>query len=325
MFRYLYVAFLFAFSVAGFAQENIVGSGVYVTANTYTGPGDVVSGALAWWGLRAYNRAYATSTGNVGIFRRSSDSTTCTGKVNTKGQLDLTTTYCAGSTNLVNWCGASSGTCSATTLYDQSGANACSSGACNITQATNGTQPQLSFNCLNTSLPCLILGASGGQSYSLATAVMTFTTAAQPYTASLVAYGLASPGANDLFVGADNVANAQSGWVGPLSGGADWYMYAAAGSSINVAVSNSAWHAVQAYFDGASSEFNIDGTDNGGTTGTDGLTAVTQIWVGAEPTGLGSETTSGKFAEGGYWPNGSSTNRLATCNNQQAYWGTPAC
>lgn len=44
--------------------------------NTYVGPGDALTGAAAWWGLRAYNGAYATSLGNAIQVRRASDNTT---------------------------------------------------------------------------------------------------------------------------------------------------------------------------------------------------------------------------------------------------------
>lgn len=42
----------------------------------YTGPGDVVSGAKAWWGPQAYNGSYATALGKMFNIRRASDSTT---------------------------------------------------------------------------------------------------------------------------------------------------------------------------------------------------------------------------------------------------------
>lgn len=42
----------------------------------YLGPGNVVSGASAWYGVRAYNQTYATALGNALQLRRASDNTT---------------------------------------------------------------------------------------------------------------------------------------------------------------------------------------------------------------------------------------------------------
>ena len=141
------------------------------SAPSFVGPGDLVSGARAWYGLRAYNAAYAAATGNVGIFRRSSDNATCTGIVNTVGDLDLTTTYCSGTTNLPTFCGASAGNCFVARLYDQSGALACAGAtACDVVQATAANQPQLVFNCVGTTKPCLL-----GTAVQLLSSVTTIT------------------------------------------------------------------------------------------------------------------------------------------------------
>lgn len=43
----------------------------------YTGPGDIVSGASMWFGVRAYNAAYATANSKLINVERQSDSSTC--------------------------------------------------------------------------------------------------------------------------------------------------------------------------------------------------------------------------------------------------------
>jgi hypothetical protein len=54
-------------------------------------PGDIVSGAWAWWGLRAYNAAYATGSNNAINVRRASDNATQNIVILTSGALDITT------------------------------------------------------------------------------------------------------------------------------------------------------------------------------------------------------------------------------------------
>lgn len=61
------------------------------TQTTYQGPGDIVSGATAWYGLRAYNSAYATGTNNAINIRRASDNTTSNIVILSSGALDTAT------------------------------------------------------------------------------------------------------------------------------------------------------------------------------------------------------------------------------------------
>lgn len=61
---------------------------------TYTGPGDVVSGATAWYGLRAYNAAYATAKSKAVNLRRASDNATCDFDVATTGALGVSDSGC---------------------------------------------------------------------------------------------------------------------------------------------------------------------------------------------------------------------------------------
>ncbi len=58
---------------------------------SYTGPGDVVSGATAWYGLRAYNAAYATGSNKSINVRRASDNTTQDINILSSGALDIAT------------------------------------------------------------------------------------------------------------------------------------------------------------------------------------------------------------------------------------------
>src|SRR4051812_47838038 len=55
-------------------------------AAAFSGPGDAVSGALAFWSCsRAYTAAYASGNGNACDIQRTSDSATCTTKFASNG------------------------------------------------------------------------------------------------------------------------------------------------------------------------------------------------------------------------------------------------
>lgn len=70
-------------------------SALTFSANTYAGPGDVVAGASAWYGLRAYTAAYAAPGTNPAItVRRGTDNATTDVAINKDGVLD---TYAANS------------------------------------------------------------------------------------------------------------------------------------------------------------------------------------------------------------------------------------
>jgi hypothetical protein len=271
---------------------------------SYTGPGDVVSSASIWYGLRAYNAAYAAATGNIAIFRRSSDNATCTGIASaTTGGLDLTTTYCSGTTNLPTFCGNSGGNCFVSTLYDQSGANRCSAAACNVVQATTGDQPRLVFNCINTSLPCLQF-VKATPTYLQSSG--SLTAQGQPFTFSFVAEATSST---------DDVLSAgvQSGWNNTNLG------FIFSGGFATATASFSAFHAIQGVFNGASSSLNVDGTLtsslNAGGTSASGTIGVGTI--------SGSNVLDGFILEAGMWPGAvSTTNQGLMCHNQFSYWGT---
>ena len=69
---------LLALCSAASAQWFPMASGPTGAAPAYTGPGDIVASATAWYGLRAYNAAIVT-TGTQALvnLRRSSDNHTC--------------------------------------------------------------------------------------------------------------------------------------------------------------------------------------------------------------------------------------------------------
>lgn len=91
---------------------------------SYTGPGDVQSGGIAFWSCRAFSQAKAGTKAYRLI--RASDSTQTDINSLASGLCDTSTptTFCTSTT------------CKYVTWYDQSGAGACS-GACDLTQSTD--------------------------------------------------------------------------------------------------------------------------------------------------------------------------------------------
>jgi hypothetical protein len=85
---------------AVYPQSNVIGSGVYgdvkVTGGGggYSGPGDQVSGATAWYGVVGYNAAYATGSNAAGTIRCSSgpsSGSTFVINILTTGLMDIAT------------------------------------------------------------------------------------------------------------------------------------------------------------------------------------------------------------------------------------------
>lgn len=71
-------------------MQDIVNATVTPSAPSgFTGVGDIVSGAKIWFGLRAYNAAYAASLGSAITIRRASDNTTQTIAVTSAGNLNI--------------------------------------------------------------------------------------------------------------------------------------------------------------------------------------------------------------------------------------------
>jgi hypothetical protein len=300
------------FSSVAVAQFNGCSAGFCSPSSasaSYTGPGDIVSGAYAWYGLRAYNAAIAAAgTQKLINIRNGTTTETCDVIVASNGGLGLTAN-CSGSSNgesPATFC--SGATCSVVTAYDQSGANNCSGAPCNATQATTGQQPTLNLSCVN-SLPCVVFSAASTQYLRSG----TVTTQAVPYSASSVsmrtgaftAFGDVQGGAGgNIIIGYANV-----------TGEAELYLNNA---SLKPAAANSVWHSIQIVANSTSS-ISVDGA--AATTGGVGTQSIqTTIDIGDDGS-LGSLFT-GDWVENGWWPSSISTGNFTTmCENQQARYG----
>src|ERR1017187_4230663 len=111
----LFLAFTGAASAQGLWEPQKTpgggGGGGGSCTGGYLGPGDTVASAASWWGLRAYNCAYASGSNFAITIRRASDNTTANVLILQTGVMDAVSagTFCTATT------------CYVATFYDQSG------------------------------------------------------------------------------------------------------------------------------------------------------------------------------------------------------------
>jgi hypothetical protein len=262
----------------------------------YVGPGDVVSGAKVWLGLRAYSAATADGTHKAVKLVRASDSHSCDALLNTSGNLGNTASCSTGGesgTAVAAWCAAT--TCAIDVFYDQSG---------NGFDFTASSRATLVFSCLG-SLPCADFGAGVAYYFS------STTDTAQPLTTSAVAIRTgAFTVQNDLFgVGTGTFyagANALGGYFG---------------NTATATASDNVWHAAQIVTSGASSAVAVDATQ---TSGLNMGTASTGAPLNLGTQNTGGNRLNGRLTEIGLWPAAfSGAQQANVCHNQFTYWGTP--
>jgi hypothetical protein len=275
----------------------------------YTGPGDVVSGASFWAGLRAYNLAYATANGNLAdIVDTATGAASCTIKAKTNGDADLSSLLCVGGTvSVTTFCTVThpSG-CSVTKLYDQISTH-------DLVQTTLAVMPQLvlgSVTGLGSTRPALSFTAAN----SPVLQSLASLTVAQPLFTSHAAKNVATGGqASFLFDG----ASLQGGYD---HGGSDNFFLFSGASVVSATVTDSAWHALENTYNNASSEILVDGVSTtgslGNSTGFNGL-------VSLGPTG--PQALGGNVVELGIWPPAAATsfaaNKATLSSNKHSYWG----
>lgn len=298
-----WVLFLLGFVCLAQAQLPLThgGKGAPGGGAAYSGPGDVVSGAKVWYGLRAYSLA---TTGNNAIdLIRSSDSATCTGvKTLSNGNLDVSvsTAYCSTSQTVTNFCNGD--TCKATKIYDQTAAGNCG-GSCDMSFGS-GNRPVFLVSCVN-SLPCM---QASGSDFGLVTGFGTF---AQPNTFSMVAKRTGSFTSFGAIVGTNNesvyFSNSTNTWV--MGGG---------GNNLTATASDSNWHAAQAIYNGVSSDFYIDGSSTTGDSGSANASGSIILF----DDNFGTLMPAGQVVEAGMWNSAFDSTQKSNMNsNQHSYWG----
>jgi hypothetical protein len=252
----------------------------------YQGPGDIAPGASAWWGLRGYNAAAAAANTKAINIRRASDNSTQDIVILANGSL--------GATTASAFC--SSTTCYVDKFYDQTG------NGNTISQATTGSQPQLIFNCQATH-PCIQAGPSEQS--------MSFTnTYTIPYTITAVAMRNPNGSVNT----ADLFANTSSTVPLAFSGTANTVYMNDGNTNVSISATDSAWNAIQAVHNYASSSMNADGASSSGNPGSSNTTG-SSVFDNDQHSQIVS------FGEIGWWSSALTSVSLQRINsNQRSYW-----
>lgn len=266
----------------------------------FTSVGDLsISGVVGFYGLRSWSCATAGS--KVANICNATDANCA--DVNSTAAGGLDTTAAAGAP--LN-CGGTGGTCTIKTFYELSGG-----GGGNPTQATIANRATLSFNCVNTSLPCAIFGTN-----------TIYTSGAAVASANVVNFGLVF---NDSAGGTGtqrNLVGLAATYQLRLSGGAGSVFCSPDTTNLNP-VSTSVWHTALAVCAAISGTY-IDYVDNSALTGG----AATGTGITGDVIQLGQGTASGnndKITEAFVFAGSAgltSGNATSICHNERLYWGT---
>ena len=260
---------------------------------SYPGPGDIVSGATAFWGLRAYSSATAGS--QAAVIRRASDNATTTIDTLFSGGFDTSTasTFCTSTS------------CYIQELLDQTG------NGNNFVQTTSSKQPQLIFNGLG-SLPVMSFSTSTYLCISSPPAV------GQPWTASVVAERTASGYQSGLLTTRDS-SGLDVGFL--YRSATDTIGFGAGAADIVLSsLSDNSWHAMQGVASSTAGVVYYDGSSSFGSVGTDTISTSYPMCLGSDSYGDGYFT--GAITEAGLWPTAFSTSTTNSINsNQHSYWG----
>lgn len=268
-------------------------------AASYTGPGDIVPGASAWYGLRAYSSA---TRGTKAVNVCNALDVVCADLLTdaTTGALVITT---IGGVN------CSIATCTIKTIYDQTTGNNCT-GTCDLTQATIANRAIFNTGslCTTASLPCMdAVNASGVPCYLSAGNI----TVNQPLSFSAVTNRPSAAGNYSTVIGH------QTGNYGFYS--QPGVMNLAWTADHTATASNAAFHATQAVSKGAGSSLYVDGSTTTFTSSTQNFGA-TKLASMADTT-CTLDVARMYFAEFGIWPSDFGASVSTINSNQHSYWG----
>src|SRR5262245_56688853 len=270
----------------------------FVLPVTYTGPGDVVSGSIAWWGLRAYSQAKIGT--NAIRLRASGDSAESDFVTVSGGGLDLT--------GISNFQTTHGGNLFVVKIYDQTGTGN------DVQQTAAGAQPPFSFNALG-SFPAIQPTSAGAFLGNLCS--LTNGPAQPVHAVQVTNYANSGSQGVSWFmtrppsIGGHNDQGGAANLVGGFTS-----------ANFSATASDNSHHAVQILYNSASSEVYVDGS---ATTGLDcgssaGLATTTDLSLLAQNTG--GQSWFGKFHELGIWPGTfTSGNKSSLNSNQHNYWG----
>lgn len=272
-------------------------SGVIKAAAAYSGPGDQVSGASAWWGLRGYK---STFSGTVGNICDAATGLTCANMTWSAGVLTIPT---IGG----NACDNASHQCVVNSLADQTG------NGFTIIQATNSARPTLiaagaANGCPSTSLPCMGFVRASTQ----VLISPNLYTQSQPISIEIV--GDRTGSTTLVNIGTAYGSSGSVGWSNAIN-----TERAAAGAVLTASCADSSWHVIQDVLNGASSTLTCDSTSTNGSAGSNSASGVS---FGVGGTGGSANTLDGKLTEAGLWPIAFSAGNISALNsNAHSYWG----
>lgn len=240
---------------------------VAVVPASYAGPGDVVSGAYVWYGLRAYNAAYATGSNPALDIVDQAGANQLTVNILSDGRLDVASISAWVSANSVS-------TIKVKRWYDQIGSR-------HLDQATLTNMPVLNLTGFG-SLPAIVTNGTVPQGMIAAGGNLV---KAQPITYSLVY----------IYDGREGEAVAHFGtFINTRSG--DLKVRAGNNPSA-VTAANGSWHAIQGIVNTTSSALYVDGA---GTTGISAGSSAPNSGITLN-VNIDFQAPSNKYAEFGIW------------------------
>ncbi len=269
-------------------NRRVIFTPALATGVSYTGPGDLVAGWSAWWGLRAFSAA--TIGTNCIKLRRDSDQAVLDFVTLANGSLDVA--------SIATWKGAAN--LFVDTLYDQSGNGR------NVGNTTAGDQPSFTLSGLG-SRPIM----TDVSTDALIQTAGPTVTQAQPFSVSAVANFDGVAGRSAYF-GTDD--NATPVYVGSRGGASEMN----SGGDGDTTVANG-WHRVQSTFNTPSFEQYIDGTPNSVSSVGSNVMSGELLRIFADSSGTFWHKS---LVEVGMYPGAFTTpNKSALDANQQTYWG----
>lgn len=265
----------------------------------YAGPGDVATFAY-WYGFRGYNAADTSPAANVCLPSGGScfDITLSSGDAVIPAGLST--------------CNTTTVQCTVKTMYEKSGSSTCVTAPCNVTNAVQGNQPIFIPSCQNGH-PCMQCVSASATALDAATA--NAATHAQIYSASTVSQRTSN---FTTFGAILTIGGVQ------LAGGAGTTAthWISAGSNVSAAgYTNSAFHAVETVFNGASSTVMIDGTNSTSNPVSPGANAQNTSGVAHLCHDGFGDRFDGYINEAGLANSDITSVRSTLSTQQRTYWG----
>lgn len=272
--------------------------------SSYTGPGDIVT-FKTWYGLRAYSAAkrgskianVCNSTGGVDVGCADMFSDPITGKLSAATINGIT---CPGPN------------CTIKTFYDQSGSLSCTTGtaSCDLAQNSVGLRPTLVANCVGA-LPCANFLKSASQVVSKTGNLYTIT---QPFSVSGAFERTAT------FTSQNSVmAVTGAGWSVGLDASANKAYHYAGATQTATGATDSAFHAIQYIYNGASSAIVVDGSSTTTNPGAQGSASTQSMIIGDD--GFGNSLTGNVLEIGEAAGTLTGTQQTSLNSNQHTFWG----